>query len=55
MQDHSYEGLTLTTITKPGMVMSRVYRLSPIKRISIHFNRVKVADAQGCSDSFIPV
>ena len=38
MQDHSFEVLTLTTITKRGMVMSRVYRLSPIKRIFIHFN-----------------
>ena len=38
MQDHSFEVLTLTTITKPGIVMSRVCRLSPIRCISVHFN-----------------
>ena len=38
MQDHSFEAMALTTITKLGVVMSRVYRLSPIRCNSVHFN-----------------
>ena len=38
MQDHSFEVLTLITITKLGIVMSRVYRLSPFRCNSVHFN-----------------